>query len=615
MILISFVVPYPEMKNVVKEAFERHPERAEINYNIVVKTVERINKNDLAADVVIARGYSANFLRDFLTPVIDMTVTGFDITVALSKCIQKYQPQRVAVVGPLNVVYGVDEIRDIFNCQLTTIQVDDPDQIEGEIRRFIRTKHDAIISGQTGYLVCRRNDFNGVMIESGRKTIYQAIDEAVRSVRIMRQERARSDRFESIMNYTFEGIITTDKNGYVSTINNYAKNFFESFKGDQEKIHISSLFPEIDVNATVSRKTRILEELVSIQNRMHMLNCVPAGDSGAVITFANVTKIQELEGQIRKKLHPKGLTAKYSFSDILGQAQSIVDAVETARKFSGVDFNIFIFGETGTGKELFAQSIHNESPRRGNPFVAVNCAALPEELLESELFGYAEGAFTGASKGGKPGLFELAHNGTIFLDEIGDVSPKLQSRLLRVIQEREIMRIGHDRMIPVNIRIISASNKDLKELVTKGTFREDLLYRLNVLKITLPALRFRRGDIPILCEHFFSQNHERVNSQLRGFTEKALSLITEYSWPGNVRELYNFCERLTVLCDDELADVDAVSKCLEHAFDTSISQRRGMWEKELIKDAIDRAGTKKEAARLLQMDPSTLWRKMKKLKL
>lgn len=615
MISISFIAPYPDIKNVVKEAFEQHPERSEINYRIIVKTFEEIDKKDLLADVVIARGYSANLLKDLSVPVINMTVTGFDITVALSKCIQKHRPKRIAVVGPLNVVYGVEEIKDIFDCQLSTIQVDDPSLVETEILRFGPTKDDAIISGNTGYLVCQKNNLNCVMIGSGRRSVYQAIDEAVRSIRILRQERARSDRFESIMNYTFEGIITTDNDGYVLTLNNYAKTLFESFKRDKESIHIASLLPQIDLNATVSRKTRILEELVPIQDRMHMVNCVPAGDSGAVITFANVTKIQELEGEIRKKMHLKGLAAKYSFRDILGKAQSLLDTVETARKFSKVDFNIYIFGETGTGKELFAQSIHNESPRRSNPFVAINCAALPEELLESELFGYAEGAFTGASKGGKPGLFELAHNGTIFLDEIGDISPKLQSRLLRVIQEREIMRIGHDRLIPVNIRIISASNKDLKELVAKGKFREDLLYRLNVLKIELPALRFRRVDIPILCEHFFSLNRASTNSQLRGIYEEALPLVTEYNWPGNVRELFNFCERLSVLCSAEFAGCDAVTKCLEPSFDTSIPARRGAWEKEQIRDALNRAGSKKEAARLLQMDASTLWRKMKKLKL
>ena len=613
MILISFIVPYPHMRDTVEEAFERHPERSEISYNIIVKTFEKIDKSDLVADIVIARGYSASVLKTHAVPIIDMTVTGFDITVALDTCVRKYKPKRIAVIGPFNMVYGVDEIEHIFDCELNTVQVDNPDDIEKEIRYFVRTPDDAVISGQAGYLVCKKNDINCVMIESGRKTIYQAIDEAIRSIKIMRQERERSDRFESIMNYTFEGIITTDSKGYVTTINSYAKNLFGRFSGSQGKIHISSLFPDIDVDATISKKTRTLGELVSIQNRVHTVNCVPAGDSGALITFANVTKIQELEGQIRKKMHAKGLTAKYSFGDILGKAQSIIDAVETARKFSKVDFNIFIFGETGTGKELFAQSIHNDSPRRDNPFVAVNCAALPEDLLESELFGYADGAFTGAAKGGKPGLFELAHKGSIFLDEIGDVSPKLQSRLLRVIQEREIMRIGHDRIIPVDIRIISASNKDLKELVAEGKFREDLLYRLNVLKILLPALRLRRVDIPLLCDHFFLLNHDRGNSRLHGFTPEAMSLITECSWPGNVRELYNFCERLAVLCDEELADAAAVSKCLEPSFDAPASEFRGGWEKELIKDAIGRAATRKEAARLLGMDASTLWRKMKKL--
>ena len=192
MISISFIVPYPDMKKVVEEAFEQHPERAEINCNVILKTFEKIDKGDLVADVVIARGYSANLLKDLPIPVINMTVTGFDITVALSKCIQKYRPKRIAVMGPLNVVYGVEEIQDIFNCQITTIQVDDPSNIEREIFKFIRTDDDAIISGHTGHLVCKRKNINCIMIESGRKTIYQAIDEAVRSIKILRQERARS---------------------------------------------------------------------------------------------------------------------------------------------------------------------------------------------------------------------------------------------------------------------------------------------------------------------------------------------------------------------------------------------------------------------------------------
>lgn len=182
--------------------------------------------------------------------------------------------------------------------------------------------------------------------------------------------------------------------------------------------------------------------------------------------------------------------------------------ISDAINFSYSDSNILIYGETGTGKELFAQSIHNSSTRRNNPFVAINCSALPENLLESELFGYVEGAFTGAAKGGKMGFFEMAHKGTIFLDEIGDISPKLQSRLLRVLQEKEIIRLGNDTVIPIDVRVISATNKNLKEAVAAGEFRQDLLYRLDVLELNLPPLRKRGADISLLLTHYIEFEHD-----------------------------------------------------------------------------------------------------------
>lgn len=614
MALISFISPYPEINKTIKETFEKHPERLKINYKIITKTFEEIRENDLATDIIIARGYTVDLLKKYTTPVIDMTVTGFDIIIALSKCIHEYSPDRIAIIGPINTVYGIDEIRNIFNCKITPIHIDNPENISTEIHKFIHSDKDAVISGLAGCLICKKMGINCTLIESGKRSIYQAIDEAIRSIKIMEQEREKSDRFDNIMNYTFEGIIIADSNGNISSINSHAKNLFEESGKSTDNTSIYSLLPGLDVKSVISRKTKILGDLMPIQNQMHTVNCVPSGHSSAIITFTDVSKIQKLEEKIRKKMHPKGLSARYHFSKILGKSELLLDAVRIARKFSHTESNIFIFGETGTGKELFAQSIHNESHRKNNPFIAVNCAALPEELLESELFGYVDGAFTGALKGGKSGLFELAHNGTIFLDEIGDISPKLQSRLLRVIQEREIMRIGHDRIIPVNIRIISASNKNLNMLVEQGRFREDLLYRLNVLKLTLPALRFRRIDIPILCEHFFSSVNTGY-SKVRGFTQDALRLITEYDWPGNIRELSNFCERLSALCEDEIADVHAVNKCLEPSLETGAPGLRRNLEKELIKEAIGRARTKKEAAHLLHIDPSTLWRKMKKLNL
>ncbi len=613
MFRIAFIVPYPQMKDIVEETFDRHPLRAEITPIVIVKTFEEIDAKDIQADIVIARGYSVGIVRNLSAPIIDMTITGFDITVALDKCIRRFSPKKIAVIGSLNMVYGVEEIKNVFNCELEAIQVDNPVDMEKAIRGFAVSGDCAVISGKTGDIISRRLGVNSVMIESGKKTIRQAIDESIRTLRILRMERERSDRFESIMDYTFEGIVTTDRSGCVTTINKYARNLLAHEKTQIEGTQISKLLPRIDIRPTLKSGKRTLGELIPIRDRVHTVNCVPAGDSGAVITFTNVTKIQELESDIRKKMHAKGLVAKYSFADILGKERSLEDAVDMAKKFSLVDSNIFIYGETGTGKELFAQSIHRESERRNQPFVAINCAALAEDLLESELFGYVDGAFTGACKGGKIGLFELAHNGTIFLDEIGDISAKLQSRLLRVIQEREIMRIGHDRVIPIDIRILSASNKNLNALVKEGKFREDLLYRLNVLKLTLPALRARRSDIQVLCEHFLEINRNRFRTSLRGFTENALRLVTEYDWPGNVRELSNFCERLAVLCTAESAGENDVRRCLEIAAPSSYPKTKDGWERDAILKALHVSGTKKEAAKALGMDSSTLWRKMKKL--
>lgn len=235
----------------------------------------------------------------------------------------------------------------------------------------------------------------------------------------------------------------------------------------------------------------------------------------------------------------KGHAAKYRFSDICGVSPSITRTVELARKMARTDASVLITGESGTGKELFAHAIHSSSARAAMPFVAVNCAALPDSLLESELFGYEEGAFTGARKGGKAGLFELANTGTIFLDEIEGTPPSTQLKLLRVIQEREIMRVGGDRVIPIDVRVISASNQDLTSLMEAGRFRSDLFYRIGTLPLTLPPLRERREDILLMLEEFKSAL--RLSFVL---TEETKALLLQYHWPGNIRELRNCVEYL-----------------------------------------------------------------------
>ena len=304
-----------------------------------------------------------------------------------------------------------------------------------------------------------------------------------------------------------------------------------------------------------------------------------------------------------------------------------------AEKYAAASANIIIEGESGTGKELFAQSIHNSSTFRTGPFVAVNCAALSESLLESELFGYEEGAFTGAKRGGKPGLFELAHNGTIFLDEIGDMPCSLQSRLLRVIQEKEVIRIGGSRVIPVNNRFVCATNKNLLQEVEKGNFRQDLYYRINILQVRIPSLRDRAEDIPQIAQVLFSKACKEMKKKI-SMQPTYLEMLKEYHWPGNVRELEAFVERLLSITAESRVEYEDFISCFDNIknkthcpststvslgepqmesgkLQISLGNIKTM-EDEIIRQVLRYAnGDKDRVEKILGISKTTLWRKTK----
>lgn len=271
-----------------------------------------------------------------------------------------------------------------------------------------------------------------------------------------------------------------------------------------------------------------------------------------LITFRKANEIQKLEHRFRDLSKRKNFVAKYSFDDMVSASPSIMEVKKIAEKIAKSNATILILGETGTGKEVLAQSIHRVSPRNFSPFVGVNFSSLSENLLESELFGYEGGAFTGASKKGKTGHFEQAHKGTIFLDEIGDASPGIQQRLLRVLQEKEIIRVGGEQVIPLDVRVIAATNRNLEEMMKEGSFRQDLFYRLNVLPIYLPPLRERKEDIRLLTDRFLKEQCEELQRSEPRFTELAKQAMLEYPWPGNVRELHNVIEYLTHIVEDRV---------------------------------------------------------------
>ena len=335
---------------------------------------------------------------------------------------------------------------------------------------------------------------------------------------------------------------------------------------------------------------------------------------GVLLTFENIERLQKAEQKIRTKLAAKGLVAKYTFKNILTQNVKMQALVAKAHRYSQVDEAVLLIGETGVGKELFAQSIHNASPRASAPFVAINCAALPENLLESELFGYEEGAFSGARKGGKVGLFELAHKGTLFLDEIGEMSVGLQAKLLRVLQEKEIRRVGGDANIPVDVRIISATNVNIRDKVKQGLFRLDLFYRISLLSIQLPPLREHIDDIPVLFEAFVRRYCEKHDFRMPLILPEAYELLKTYAWLGNTRELRNVAERLGVLRSGPVVgvaqirelDIESTSMVPYDGPDVDGSGHNSLLREFLLSGLTHEAFAKEKG-----ISRSTLWRRLR----
>ncbi len=329
---------------------------------------------------------------------------------------------------------------------------------------------------------------------------------------------------------------------------------------------------------------------------------------GGVETFQDLTQVEQLQ---------KELTARYSFEDIIGRSPTMLQLFEILPQVSVSPSTVLIEGPSGTGKELFARAIHNLSPRKGKPFVAVNCAALPDTLLESELFGFKAGAFTDAKRD-KAGRFALAAGGTIFLDEIGDVSPAMQVRLLRVLQEREIEPLGGTEPIPVDVRVIAATNKELAELVRSGTFREDLYYRIRVVHLRLPVLAERREDIPLLVDHLIAKFNHLQGKDIAGVSDDVLACLMEHDYPGNVRELENIIEQAFVLCRGGIIELNHLPPELRPKTIQGTPSGRPLSlesiEKLSIGEALNRRkGNRKLTARDLGINVSTLYRKIRGL--
>lgn len=446
---------------------------------------------------------------------------------------------------------------------------------------------------------------------------------------------------QAVLDNPFEGMVIIDDQGIIWHFSKANEPFYGITAEEAIGRHILDVVPASSLPEVLRSGKPVLGDTFDIKGRKVIVNNYPIrlretiiGAVGKMI-FHNLNafialknKIGELESAVRRYEQEirEIYRARYSFEDVIGRSAKLHHARDAARRLAASSSPILLTGESGTGKEIFAHAIHQASARRDHSFIRVNCASIPAELFESELFGYRAGAFTGALKSGKPGKFELAHRGTIFLDEIGDLPLTLQAKLLRVLQEKEIEPLGASSPKSIDFRVIAATNRDLDERVRSGYFRRDLFYRLNVISIKLPPLREIPEDIPVLVEHFLRKLRPRIAGAAVAIAPRVLEVLLAYDWPGNVRELENVMERALALCQESTIGLGHLPENItQQAFrstptpplaqpeDDRLLRIVGDAEKEQLIEALQRArGNRTEAAALLNIHRTTLYFRLKK---
>ncbi len=506
-------------------------------------------------EVIIAGGANAKIAREYCDlPVLNYKISSYDYLHAIKEGLAL--SKKIAVVSyKVAIDRALARYLEASDIDCSNILYEDTQELSERILQsdaevFIGPSHPVEVASSLG----RKT----VLIYPGVDTIINSIEEAKILAYELRKSRENVEYAHALVKYSTNGVLILDSDGVIV---DYSDTFTQKFSKEKylKGKQVQEIFSDCgyqDLLQSESKKESFVREINGLDTYCTWIRLTHANNLcfGYIGLFQTMSEINQAQMKHQKKILEthieKGFTAKISFRDIIGDSDVLHESIHRATLYAGTDDNIHIYGETGVGKEVFAQSIHNASDRKSGPFVAVNCAAFPEALLESELFGYEEGAFTGGKRGGKIGLFEIANKGTIFLDEVGELSPNLQSRLLRVIQEREFIRVGGERVVSVDIRIISASNSNLESLPPEQ-FRKDLYYRLNTLELHLPSLRERGEDVGILFLHFIKRNTGAMNSTY-DIPETVLPILQQYSWPGNIRELENVSKRYLLYAANNL---------------------------------------------------------------
>ncbi|KQP35762.1 propionate catabolism operon regulatory protein PrpR [Pseudorhodoferax sp. Leaf274] len=578
-------------------------------------------------DAFVSAGSNASVLRKGLqAPVATIQLTGFDLLQALIRA--RRIADRVGIVMYGQTIPELDAVKGLLNVEVQQYAYHTPADARERFEQLRREGYRVIIGSSLVVELAEECGLAGLLAYS-LASVRRGIDDAIELARVARLEASRYELLHGVLDNLQEAVLAVDGLHRITAVNPPMQALLglpaEGLLGRA----LEQVEPELSLQATLQRGVAERGAVLRFGQRDWIAHRTPIREQGspvgAALMLYDARDIEAADTSLRLQQRRRQATARHDFGGLVGEAPAFQRAVQAARRFARTDLTVLLTGESGTGKELFAQAIHNESARAARPFIAVNCASFPESLLESELFGYEEGAFTGARRGGKRGLVEAAHTGTLFLDEIGDMPMALQSRLLRVLQEREVTRLGGSSAIPVDLRVIAATHQPLAERVAQRQFREDLFYRLNTLRLPLPPLRERREDIAALAVQMVQRGLGRlgVRRDAGAMLGPVLPALYSYDWPGNVRELQNICERLAVFFSAVDRPPEADCSELRAECPELFAGARGVLapalpaatQAERVAEAMRNAGQNRlEAARLLGVSRSTLWRWLREQK-
>jgi propionate catabolism operon transcriptional regulator len=622
------------LRQVVESAAPLYAERAEVrvfdrSFEDALETARTLTEAHERVDAFVAAGSNGAYLRDHApVPVALVDVSTTDALQALAHA--RTLGRRIGVVNFRRVLPGLERWKDLLRGVLVEQRsYVTPEEARAAVAELAAEGFEVVVGPGPACDVAEQAGLKSVLLYSF-ECVCETIERAIEMAQVARAERDRREQLASIVAHIDEAVAAVDASERILMVNPGFERLVGVSGASLVGKRLSSVTPELGLARVLETGAAELRSLQKLGARSLVVSRIPVREhgtlTGAVLTCQDSRTLLRVDRDLRSELRPRRFVARYELAGIVGTSPAIRTVRTLAERYASTEGTVLITGESGTGKEMVAQGIHNASRRRERPFVAINCAAFPEALLESELFGYEEGAFTGSRRGGRAGLFEAAHTGTIFLDEVGDVPVTLQTRLLRVLQERQVLRLGSNDPTPVDVRVVAATNRDLKKEIARGAFREDLYYRLAILPVHLPPLRARPEDVAPIAAALLRDALARHGAP--DVLPRALALLLpsleRYAFPGNVRELENVLERIAVLYAHRAGAPDPVDAAELHAVVPELFQAREERHRADLRSArsaeevavIERVvgecgGNMTEAAKRLGVGRSTLYRKLR----